>query len=629
MIADILSVLVLAAIAITAIGVLLRSRRWRVGRPARVDVVGGILALPRRYLGDLHAVVARDLSTATMHAMAAGGMVASLVLIVVVHGLRFDPVWLAWPLLALLAVMAVGAVLAGLRRWPDKPPRLSGGAFNRLPLGLLAFAAGFFLATLEPAGLVAVSEAPAWYQATVVGLAAWGCLEALVGVSAGPMKHAACGALHLAFHPRPGRFGSNTADCRLEPLDLEADKLGCETPADFAWNRLLGFDACVECGRCKEVCPALAAGLPLNPKKLIQVLASATGGSEATYRSRARPLAPAPGGPDRALIGKDALIHPDTLWSCTTCRACVDACPMMIEHVDAVIDLRRFQALELGRVPGKGADALEQLRATDNAAGAPPQTRIDWAADLDLPILEDGASCDVLLWLGEGAFDLRNQRTLRAVVKLLERAGVDAATLGAAERDCGDLARRLGDEATFQELARHNIQTLEARRFQRIVTADPHVLNCLRNDYPALGGDYSVVSHVALLDQLVASGALPAGRGDAGRVTYHDPCYLGRYNGETGPPRALLEAIGADLVEMEPSGIKSNCCGGGGGAALTDIAGERRIPDLRMDQARATGAGIVAVACPTCAVMLEGVVRPRPEVADVAELLLGAVEGLT
>lgn len=627
MLADVLRFLILAAIALAVLGVWLRSRRWRVGRAASVDVLAGILALPRRYMVDLHEVVSRHRFSAVMHAMAAGGFVASTVLVVIVHGLRFTAAWLAWPLLVLLAVMAMGAVLAGVRRWSNKPPRLSGGAFNLLPFALLAFAAGFFAATLEAVGLFALSESIWWLQAIVATFAAWGCLELIVGMAAGPMKHAACGALHLAFHPRPGRFASNTADCALEPLDLEAAKLGAETPADFAWNRLLGFDACVECGLCKEVCPAFAAGLPLNPKKLIQVLATALGEGEATYRCTLRPLPPATGGPDRPLVGRDALIHPDTLWACTTCRACVHECPMMIEHVDAVIELRRFQALELGAVPGKGADALEELRTTDNAAGASPESRLDWAADLDLPVLEDGASCDVLLWLGEGAFDLRNQRTLRAVVKLLGRAGVDFAVLGAAERDCGDLARRLGDEATFRKLARLNIETLAKRRFERIVTADPHVLNCLGNDYPALGGTYTVVSHVALLAGLLESGALTTAPREAGKVTYHDPCYLGRYNGEIEAPRILIRAIGAEPVEMERWGLNSHCCGGGGGAALTDVVGQRRIPDMRMDQARTAGADIVAVACPTCAVMLEGVVRPRPEVADVAELLLGAVEG--
>lgn len=299
---------------------------------------------------------------------------------------------------------------------------------------------------------------------------------------------------------------------------------------------------------------------------------------------------------------------------------------MMIEHVDAVIDLRRFQTLELGALPGKAAEALETLRLTDTASGRPLGERLDWAADLDLPVLEPDEECDTLLWLGEAAFDLRGRRSLRALVALLRRAGLEFAVLGAAELDCGDTARRLGDEATFQDLAQRNVAALNARRFRRIVTADPHALHVLRNEYPAFGGRYAVLHHTALLAELVEGGRLAVRDGRGRRITYHDPCYLARHNGETEAPRALLDAIGAERVEMERSGARSFCCGFGGGATLTDVAGKRRIPDLRMEQARATGASTVAVACPNCAVMLEGVVGPRPEVADVAELLLDAVE---
>jgi Fe-S oxidoreductase len=233
----------------------------------------------------------------------------------------------------------------------------------------------------------------------------------------------------------------------------------------------------------------------------------------------------------------------------------------------------------------------------------------------------------VLLWLGDGAFDLRGQRTLRALVRLMRRANIDFAVLGEAELDVGDIARRLGDEATFQDLARRNIDTLARFDFQRIVTADPHVLHSLRNEYPAFGGDYTVVHHSALLAGLLDTGTLEVTHPSSQRLTIHDPCYLGRYQGETAAPRTIMAAIGGDLVEMKRSGVFSRCCGGGGGAPVTDIVGEQRIPDTRMDDIRKVGAETVAVACPNCAVMLEGVTGPRPEVMDIAELLLDAVEG--
>ena len=299
---------------------------------------------------------------------------------------------------------------------------------------------------------------------------------------------------------------------------------------------------------------------------------------------------------------------------------------MTIEHVDAIVSLRRFEVMEHGALPDTAALPLAELRAADNPRGHPLSARLDWAAGIDLPILPEGGETDVLLWLGDGAFDLRYGRTLRALVALLRQADVDFAVLGAEERDCGDLARRLGDEATFQTLATANIATLSRRRFRRIVTADPHALHVIRNEYPAFGGQYETIHHSAFLAALVVEGRLTPRRQIDAAVTYHDPCYLGRYNGEFDAPRDLLAAIVKDRREMARSRSRSMCCGGGGGAPVTDVPGERRIPDLRMAQAADTGAAIVAVACPGCTTMLEGVVGARPDVRDVAELLHEVVE---
>jgi Fe-S oxidoreductase len=222
---------------------------------------------------------------------------------------------------------------------------------------------------------------------------------------------------------------------------------------------------------------------------------------------------------------------------------------------------------------------------------------------------------------------MRYQRTLRALVKLLKAANVDFAVMGSLERDTGDTARRLGDEATFQMLAKRNIETFNTLSFKRIVTADPHVLHSLKNEYAAFGGHYTVLHHSTLLAELTASGQLKLGKSKETRaLTYHDPCYLGRYNGETEAPRALLKSIGFEITELERSGMRGRCCGGGGGAPLTDIPGKQRIPDIRIADARTVGAGIVAVACPQCTAMLEGVVGNRPEILDIAELAASALE---
>ncbi len=446
-----------------------------------------------------------------MHMLAAGGLLGGSLLLVlgVLPWLRDAQLY--WVLVALaFAVALAGAALVARRRLPVTPPHLSAGRFVWLPMWLGAYALGSLLVAVGVAGVIGF----------ILALA--GGLGLVAQLVRGPMRHALAGTVHLVAHPRPGRFDGGR-DTALRSLELDAPKLGVATPADFAWNQLAAFDACIQCGRCEQACPAFAAGQPLNPKALIQGLVTAVET------------------PHRPIVG--AMVHPDTLWSCTTCRACVHECPMMIEHVDAIMDLRRHEVLERGAVPAKAAAPLDELRYADEPGGRPLAARTDFAAGLDLPVLEEGVETDLLLWLGEGAYDLRYGRTLRALVSLLRRAGVEFAVLGEAERDSGDLARRLGDEATFQRLARENVATLSRHRFRRIVTADPHALHILRNEYPAFGGHWEVVHHTALLDELVQAGRLRLEAVHAGTVAYHDPCYLARYNGEIEAPRRLLDAV--------------------------------------------------------------------------------------
>ncbi|SON53610.1 succinate dehydrogenase/fumarate reductase iron-sulfur subunit [Hartmannibacter diazotrophicus] len=616
--------LLILALALAAVAVALkRARLWRIGKPAAVDWFDGLKALPRRYLHDVHDVVARDPFTARMHALVAGGLLAGsglalLGLLPVLGHAR--PYW--WLVALTFGVMLAGSVMVGRRRIPTRPKNLSAGRFQTLPFLLVGYGIGGFLAAIGNA-----AGSPVLAGAGLV-LAAIGGAGLVVFLDNGPLRHALAGALHLAAHPRSGRF-EGRRETALRPLDLEKDeKLGTETPADFTWNRLLGFDACIQCGRCELACPAFASGQPLNPKRLIQDLVSSLVPDAPAYAGSPYPNArdvAGSGGPHAAIIGEGAMIHPDTLWSCTTCRACVEECPMMIEHVDAIVDLRRFQTMELGRPPEKAAQPLLDMRQAEEPGGRALASRTDFAAGRPLRVLKEGERADVLLWLGEGAFELRYGRTLRALVTLLDAAGVDYAVLGPEERDCGDLARRLGDEATFQMLAKANIATLRARSFNRILTADPHALHVIRNEYPQFGGAFEVGHHSAFLADLAASGRIELGS-LSGAVTYHDPCYLGRYNGEIEAPRALLDALGLNRAEMVRSGKRSMCCGGGGGAPVADIPGDTRIPDLRMGQARETGAPIVAVACPMCTAMLEGVTGDRPEVKDIAELMLMAHE---
>jgi dimethylglycine catabolism B len=561
-----------------------------------------------------------------MHVLTAGGLLASLFLLALMAWLGLRGSIPGLLLIATLTCLMAGALLVARRRFPNRPVRFSGGGFQVLPILLIAYALA-----AAPIGFGEIGLLPQSPRAMPPGqiLTSLALLLLVAQVARGPMKHALAGALHLIVHPRPARFGAARPVADLTALDLSQSRLGAARIQDYAWNELVGFDACVQCGRCEAACPANAAGQPLNPKAMIQDFVAGMPRRFLTehYGGSAHPprIGESIGPPIQLGIDGRGRIELETIWSCTTCRACVQECPMMIEHVDAIMKLRRHQTLALGATPGKGADALGELKAADNPGGRPLATRLDWAADLGLPLIAERSCCEVLLWLGDAAFDLRGQRSLRSLVRLLRRAKVDFAVLGPEELDCGDLARRLGDEAIFQDLARRNIATLGKYRFQRILTADPHVLHCLKNEYPAFGGRYEVVHHTTYLADLLKARRLVPTKAIGGAVTYHDPCYLGRYNGEIEAPRTILDGIGVERREMERSGFRSFCCGGGGGAALTDISGKRRIPDLRMEQARATGAATLVVACPNCAVMLEGVVGQRPAIVDVVELLEAAL----
>ncbi|MEN5151538.1 dimethylglycine demethylation protein DgcB [Pseudomonas orientalis] len=628
MLNTLLPILLFAALGLAVLGALRRANMWRRGRASKVDLLGGLLAMPKRYMVDLHHVVARDKYIANTHVATALGFVLSALLAILVHGFGLQNRILGYALLLASTLMFVGAIFMYLRR-RNPPARLSKGPWMRLPKSLMAFSVSFFLVTLPVAGILP-ADFGGWLLAALLGVGVlWGVSEMFFGMTwGGPMKHAFAGALHLAWHRRAERFGGGRST-GLKPLDL-SDKtapLGVEKPRDFTWNQLLGFDACVQCGKCEAACPAFAAGQPLNPKKLIQdMVVGLAGGTDAKFAGSpypGKPIGEHAGNPHQPIV--NGLVDAETLWSCTTCRACVEECPMMIEHVDAIVDMRRHLTLEKGATPNKGAEVLENLIATDNPGGFSPGGRLNWAADLNLPLLSDKSSCDVLFWVGDGAFDMRNQRTLRAFVKVLKAAGVDFAVLGLEERDSGDVARRLGDEATFQLLASRNIQTLARYSFKRIVTCDPHSFHVLKNEYGAFNGNYLVQHHSTFMAELIGDGALNLGQHKGTSVTYHDPCYLGRYNGEYEAPRQVLRALGIEVKEMQRSGFRSRCCGGGGGAPITDIPGKQRIPDMRMDDIRETGAELVAVGCPQCTAMLEGVVEPRPLIKDIAELVADAL----
>ncbi|MGA9776320.1 MAG: (Fe-S)-binding protein [Candidatus Dormiibacterota bacterium] len=414
----------------------------------------------------------------------------------------------------------------------------------------------------------------------------------------------------------------------LPLLDIEnSESFGVSRSEQLTWKQQLDLLTCTECGRCQSHCPAFNTGKPLSPKLLITDLRDAV-------LARARGEAPPAGfwhegggeaGP--GLLGWS--IEEETLWSCTTCGACVEQCPVVIEHVPVIMEMRRSLVLEESRLPREAQRALESVEQRGNPFGMAADTRMRWAEGLDVPLLAEHPEAEYLYWVGcATAFDESNWPTARALVAVLRAAGVDFAVLGQEEVCNGDPARRLGNEYLFQTQAQQVVGTLERRRVRKVIASCPHCLNTLANEYPDLGGRYEVVHHTQLLSRLLDEGRIQLGRELAdGRLTYHDPCYLGRWNGEYDAPRRLLQAIpGVRLTEMKRSREEAMCCGAGGGRIFMEETRGERVNRVRVRQAEATGAARAALACPFCATMFtEGIgsqdLGARLGSADVAVLV--------
>ncbi|HEY6775619.1 MAG TPA: (Fe-S)-binding protein [Thermoleophilaceae bacterium] len=431
--------------------------------------------------------------------------------------------------------------------------------------------------------------------------------------------HIFTAAVNVYFgHTRPGG--------RIEPLRFDVPeeemRFGAGTVPDLTWKQTMDTFSCTECGRCQDVCPAWNTDKELSPKLLIMAL------RDQVFEEGPK-LLRRPDGEFEPQPLVPGAVSDNVVWDCVTCGACVRECPVSIEHVDHIIDLRRHLVMVDSRFPGEAEQMLRDVERASNPWGKPQTERGDWAERLGLRVLEPGDPApEVLYWVGCAAsFDERARIAAESTAKLLKAAGVDFAILGPRESCTGDPARRMGNEYLFQAYAEQNVGTLAEAGVTKIVASCPHCFNTLANEYPDFGGHYEVVHHTELLAELVREGRLQP-NGDERTITYHDSCYLARHNDVRGAPRELVAAVG-DPIEMERSGKRTFCCGAGGAHMWMEERGGK-INEERARQAAETGADTLAVACPFCTVMLDDGVRQRGDelrVVDVSTLLAESLDG--
>lgn len=481
------------------------------------------------------------------------------------------------------------------------------------------------------------------------------------------MFHLFASSANLFFHrpPEPKAKIQSTGD--IEKLMETSDELtfGIGSIKDYSWKQLLDLDACTSCGRCQDVCPAYRSGKPLSPK---WVIVDSRNHAYKTHLNSTETILPKPLGNldswlhntlftpslnteenerakndlvKKALLTKEGtedtliageLMHQDVFWSCTTCMACVEACPVGIHHVEHIIENRRNLTLMRGEIPKEAQGMLRLLESQSNPFGENSE-RTKWMEGIDVPVLKPGDKVEYLYWIGcLSSFDKRKQQIAKSVIKLLNKAGVSYGIMGKGELCTGDPARRVGDEATFQMLAKQNVKALNEIDFDKTITNCPHCFNTLKNEYPEFGlKERPVLHHTQLFKQLLADGALSIPKLDNQSVTFHDPCYLGRGNGEYDAPRSILgEIVGhssnSSLSEMPMHKEKGLCCGAGGGHFWMDMKVGERINVQRVNQAEEVNATTIATGCPFCLHMLEDGLKltnreEKVRVRDIAEIL--------
>ncbi len=542
-----------------------------------------------------------------------------------------------------VVLVIVGVAAAFLRRVIFRPPGPTGG-FGAYFILFLIFALmatdlineGYLLASsghrpwYMPAGSATASlfAAAGWAGPAWFGLfaASWwvhllSLLVFLVYIPTSKHLHLIAGPFNEFFRNLKPR--GIVKDCDVE--DDEADHFGVVRADEFSWRQLLDFYSCVECGRCQDNCPAFNTDKPLSPKKFVIDLKH----DFMRYGLKIVKLAKTRPEKEEGVGLAGPVVSDDELWACTTCGACVEHCPISVEHVDKVIDLRRDLVLNEGRIPHELNAAMNGVERNNNPYGLPSGERVRWANGLDVPVFAKGARAEYCLWVScLGSYDDRGQRVAKAMVKLLDAAGVSYAVLGEEEGCCAEAFRRLGHEYLYKMKLEENAATFAQYGIKKLITTCPHCYNTFKHEYAALGCQLDVYHHAEFLLSLIEAGKLKV-QAEARAVAYHDSCYLGRYNNIYDAPRALVRAAAGEPLEFDKKHAYGFCCGAGGGRMWLEETIGKRINVERAEQARATGASTVAVACAYCLTMLDDGLKDLNAdvpVKDVAELI---AEGVT
>ncbi|UCE42600.1 MAG: 4Fe-4S dicluster domain-containing protein, partial [Candidatus Aminicenantes bacterium] len=602
---------VLLSLAVFAYGAKKRFRLWKIGQQdSRSDNFGKRL---KSFLseGIFHGRILKDFYPGLIHLFIFIGFIVPFVIIAIVQFMFTLPTPLAKFLslfLDLVALFGIGSViLAFYRRYITRPSRLDNQLDDFICLAslLLIFSTGLIMESFRLSvigkdiqtwapigkGLASLIHTFGMSVATKGFLTMFFfrihfflVLSFIAYIPYSKLFHIVSSPLNMIFRS----LKSKGALSHMDLEDEEAESFGVMKINEFTWKQLLDLDACTRCGRCQDHCPAHLTEKPLSPKDIILDL------KNHLHKQRKK------ADESPALVGN--VIQEDTLWACTTCRNCMEHCPVYVEHVDKIIDLRRYQILMESKFPEELMEAFRGLEKNSNPWGLGFDARMDWIEELDVPVLSEmeGIEIDYLFFVGcIRSYDDRNKKVAKAMARILNHLGINFAILGMEEGCCGDPARRVGNEYLYQILAQTNIETFNRYKIDKILTTCPHCYNTIKNEYPQMGYSCEVKHHAEFFSELIGSGRLKIDRAIPKKLTYHDPCYLGRYNGMYKAPREVLQAIPSlDIREMERSGKKSFCCGAGGGWMWMDEKIGKRINIQRLEDALSIDPDGIATACP-------------------------------